>query len=76
MQAKLARLALDIAVRFSGGAGAWRFAETLPEPVAKEDDPDELRRMAREKSLSLEAARQEAAIDATSARTARALRKP
>lgn len=72
--ARLARLGLNSLMGLSGTDGEWTSAEVLPLPVANEDDPAELQRMAREGSLELLAARKGAAVAEGAARITRSFR--
>jgi cobalt-zinc-cadmium efflux system outer membrane protein len=74
VDARLARLDLDTLIGLTGPDVDWRTATVLPLPVAKEDDPAELRRMAHDNNLALLAAREEAKITAKSAGITRAFR--
>ena len=74
VDARKARLELDTAIGLTGIDTDWRTANVLPLPVAVEDDPALLRKMARDDNLSLLAARQEARITEGSARVTRAFR--
>ena len=74
VEAKLARLDLDSLIGLRSSETKWRTAAVLPLPVEHEDDPIELRTTASASSLELLAARKEAAIFASSARTTRAFR--
>ena len=74
VDARLARLDLNTLIGLTGPDVDWKTAMVLPLPVATEDDPSELRRMANQNNLSLLAARQEAAITAKSAGITRAFR--
>ena len=62
MDARLARLELSTAVGLSGPDADWPTPKALPLPVATEDDPAELRRMAAAYNLDLLAARKAAGI--------------
>jgi len=74
VDARLARLELNTLIGLSGAEAGWRMTTVLPLPVATEDDPVELRRLATTTNLDLLAARREAAITADAARLARTFR--
>ena len=74
VDAKLARLDLNTLMGLRSSETAWTSAAVLPLPVEHEDDPALLRQTASVSSLDLLAARKEATIFASSARTTRALR--
>lgn len=74
VEARLARLQLDTAMGLAGADAQWTLPDALPLPVAHEDDLPDLRRMASEKNLAVLAARQAVKVDASAARTTRALR--
>lgn len=56
------RLALNSLLGLSGEAAKWEASENLPLPVPREDDPEQLVKLAHEGNLELLAARQEAAV--------------
>ncbi len=72
--ARLSRLDLDAAIGLTGPDVDWKTSGALPLPVAKEDDPAELHRMASRNNLDLLAARKEAAISGQAADLARRFR--
>lgn len=72
--ARLARLELNSLIGLTEADGEWRSVEILPLPVAAEDDPAELQRIARESSLELLAARKGASVAAGAARITRSFR--
>lgn len=74
VEARMARLALNTLIGLRGSETDWNAGVVLPLPVATEDDPAELRRMAETSSLGLLAARQEAEISASAARITRNFR--
>ena len=74
IDARLARLDLNTLIGLTGADTEWKTTTVLPLPAAQEDDPAELRRTAAATNLNLLAARQEAQITASSARTTRAFR--
>ena len=74
VDSKMARLDLDTLIGIRSTETKWTTAAVLPLPVEHEDDPIGLRTTASESSLELLAARKEAAIFASSARSTRALR--
>lgn len=74
VDAKLARLDLDSLIGLRSSETRWTTAAVLPLPVEHEDDPVSLRMTASSSSLELLAAREEAAIFASSAKTTRAFR--
>lgn len=74
VDAKLARLDLATLIGLRSTESKWTTAAVLPLPVEHEDDPIGLRMTAIGSSLELLAARKEAAIFASSARSTRALR--
>ncbi len=71
---RLARLDLNTLIGLRNQEANWTSAAVLPLPVEHEDDPVGLRQTASLSSIDLLAARKEAAIFASSARTTRALR--
>lgn len=74
VDARLARLDLNTVIGLTGAETEWRTSAVLPLPVAREDDPAELRRIASTTNLDLLAARKEEAITAGSARVTKAFR--
>ncbi len=74
VDARLARLDLNTLIGLHNQEAKWTSAAVLPLPVEREDDPVGLRQTASLSSIDLLAARKEAAIFASSARTTRALR--
>jgi len=74
VDARMARLELTTLIGLTGAEAEWQATTVLPLPVATEDDPAELRRMAAESSLTLLAARREAEISANVAGVTSALR--
>lgn len=56
-EAGRSRLALNTLVGLTGDAATWRTSDRLPMPVATEDDPVQLAKLARDSSLELLAAR-------------------
>ena len=74
IDARLARLDLNTLMGLRGSEAGWTSSAVLPLPVEHEDDPIVLRQTASASSLDLLAARKEATIFASSARTTRALR--
>ncbi len=72
--ARMARFELTTLMGLTGFEAEWQTSTILPLPVATEDNPAELRRMAAENSLTLLAARREAEISADAAGVTRALR--
>ncbi|MBB5745677.1 TolC family protein [Brevundimonas variabilis] len=74
VEARMARLDLNTLIGLRGTDTDWSAGTVLPLPVAAEDDPTELRRMAETSSLELLAARQEAEITASAAGVTRNFR--
>lgn len=74
VDARMARLELNTLIGLRGSETDWNAGVVLPLPVATEDDPVELRRMAETGSLGLLAARQEAEISASAAGVTRNFR--
>ncbi len=74
VEARMARLELTTLIGLTGPEAEWQATTVLPLPVAIEDDPAELRRMAAESSLTLLAARREAEISASAAGVTSAFR--
>ena len=74
VEARMARLELNTLIGLRGSETNWNAGVVLPLPVATEDDPAELRRMAETSSLGLLAARQDAEISASAARVTRNFR--
>lgn len=74
VEARMARLDLVTLIGLTGADAEWQASTVLPLPVAAEDDPAELRRMATENNLTLLAARQEATISANAAGVTSAFR--
>lgn len=72
--ARMAHLDLTTLIGLTGPEANWQATTVLPLPVATEDDPAELRRMAAESSLTLLAARREAEISASAAGVTSAFR--
>jgi outer membrane protein TolC len=74
-EAARTRLALNAVMGLDGEEAArWRGSERLPLPVASEDDPELLLRLARENSLELLAARRGVELQADALGLARRLR--
>ncbi len=71
---RLARLDLNSLIGITGKETEWALDATLPLPVAAEDDPAELQRMAVANSLDLLAARKDASVAAGAASITRAFR--
>jgi cobalt-zinc-cadmium efflux system outer membrane protein len=71
---RLARLDLDTLIGLSGGETKWSSDALLPLPVATEDDPAELQRIASTTSLELLAARKGTAVAASAASITRRFR--
>lgn len=61
-EAGRARLALNTMIGLSGEETEWATSDSLPVPVDSEDDPGQLRDLARNSNLELLAARQQADI--------------
>lgn len=74
VEARMARLELNTLIGLRGSETEWNAGVVLPLPVANEDDPAELRRMAKTSSLNLLAARQEVEINASAAGVTRNFR--
>lgn len=74
VEARMARLELNTLIGLRGSETEWNAGVVLPLPVATEDDPAELRRMAETSSLTLLAARQETEITASAASVTRNFR--
>lgn len=74
VDARMARLDLTTLIGLTGPEADWQATTVLPLPVAIEDNPADLRRMAAESSLTLLAARREAEISASAAEVTRAFR--
>ena len=72
--ARLARLELNSIIGLSADQADWKTATVLPLPVAEEDDPAELQRVARASSIDLLAARKGAEFAASAARITRTFR--
>jgi len=74
VDARMARLDLTTLIGLTGAEAEWQATTVLPLPVATEDDPADLRRMAAESNLTLLAAQREAVISASAAGVTRAFR--
>lgn len=72
--ARLARLELNSLIGLTGKDTEWELDATLPLPVATEDDPAELQRIAGTNSLELLAARKGASVAAGAASITRHFR--
>ena len=72
--ARLARLELNSIIGLSASEAGWKTATVLPLPVAQEDQPAELQRIARASSIELLAARKGAEFAASAARITRTFR--
>lgn len=68
------RLALNSLLGLSGDQADWEASENLPLPVPREDEAEQLVKLAREGNLDLLAARQEAAVLADALELTRKLR--
>ena len=72
--ARLARLELNSIIGLSADQAGWKTSTVLPLPVAQEDDPSDLQRIARASSVDLLAARKGAEFAASAARITRTFR--
>lgn len=74
VEAHKAKLELNLVMGLSGEAAAWISDESLPLPLAQEDDPARLQQLAQTSNLDLLAAEKGVTVAASAARVARSFR--